>query len=103
LQRLIWVRVASVLRLTCFDFLHLPAFVSAKIAWSNPSSIETISGQSLSKFLVKNMRRRIEQQKDTTDLIIAGVEVSLWLGEQFAADLTRIFPNLNVSTVSANK
>jgi hypothetical protein len=49
------------------------------------------------------MQRRIAEQKDTTNLIIGGVEVSLWLGEQFAADLRRIFPNLNVSTVSANK
>ena len=30
-------------------------------------------------------------------------EVSLWLGEQFAADLALCFKHLNVKTVSANK
>jgi hypothetical protein len=73
------------------------------LAWSNPSSIERVAGDSLARSLIKSMQRRIAEQKDTTNLIIGGVEVSLWLGEQFAADLRRIFPNLNVSTVSANK
>lgn len=73
------------------------------LAWSNPQSVERVSGESLARNLVRSMQRRISEQKDTTDLIIGGVEVSLWLGEQFAADLRRIFPNLNVSTVSANK
>lgn len=73
------------------------------IAWSNPDSIERISGRSLCENLVKAMQRRISENKDTTDLLIGGVEVSLWLGEQLAADMRRIFPSLNVVTVSANK
>jgi hypothetical protein len=32
-----------------------------------------------------------------------GVEASLWVAEQFAADLRTIFPQLNILTVSANK
>jgi hypothetical protein len=77
--------------------------ISFFIAWSNQNSVERISGQSLAETLVRSMQRRMLEKKDTTDLIIGGVEVSLWLGEQFAADLRRIFPNLNISTVSANK
>lgn len=73
------------------------------VAWSNLNSVERISGKSLAENLVRSMQRRQLENKDTTDLIIGGVEVSLWLGEQFAADLRRIFPNLNVVTVSANK
>lgn len=34
---------------------------------------------------------------------LGGVEASLWVAEQFAADLRSIFPQLNVLTVSANK
>ena len=49
------------------------------------------------------MRRRLVHNQDTTDLLVSGVEASLWLAEQFAADLRRIFPHLNVSTISANK
>ncbi len=46
---------------------------------------------------------RVQQNQDVTDLIIGGVEVSLWVAEQWAADLRRIFPNLNVTTTSTNK
>jgi hypothetical protein len=49
------------------------------------------------------MLRRMEKNLDTTDLLIGGVEVSLWMAEQWAADLRAIFPQLNVVTVSANK
>jgi hypothetical protein len=72
------------------------------------------------------MKHRIETKTDSTDLIIGtsspsssspyplltllslpslsgGVEASLWVAEQFAADLRTIFPQLNILTVSANK
>jgi hypothetical protein len=86
------------------DIKDIPAVLSSiDNAWSNSKSRERVAGQSLAENLVKSMQRRMSNQKDTTDLIIGGVEVSLWLGEQLAADLRRIFPNLNVATVSANK
>jgi hypothetical protein len=72
-------------------------------AWSNSSSIEYITGKSLSENLVACMRQRLSSNSDTTDLLIGGVEISLWLAEQFAADLRSIFPSLNVLTASANK
>lgn len=40
---------------------------------------------------------------DCTDLLIGGVEASLWIAEQFATDLRMTFPSLNISTVSTNK
>jgi uncharacterized membrane protein len=49
------------------------------------------------------MQLRVQNNQDVTDLLIGGVEVSLWMAEQVAADLRRIFPNLNVSTTSSNK
>jgi hypothetical protein len=49
------------------------------------------------------MQRRVTHNQDSIDLLIAGVEASLWLAEQCAADLRRVFPYLNVSTISANK
>jgi len=36
------------------------------------------------------------------DVLILGVENSLWLGQQFAADLSRIFPLLDVTAMSSN-
>lgn len=49
------------------------------------------------------MQHRIIHNTDTVDLLLGGIECSLWVAEQFAADLRLIFPNLNVETVSSNK
>ena len=37
------------------------------------------------------------------DILITGCEVSLWVAEQFASDLSVIFPGLVVKALSANK
>ena len=37
------------------------------------------------------------------DILITGIEVSLWVGEQFASDLNLIFPGLNIKCISSNK
>ena len=37
------------------------------------------------------------------DILVTGCEVSLWLGEQFAADLSMMFKKLHVRTLSSNK
>ena len=39
----------------------------------------------------------------TVDVLVTGCEVSLWLGEQFASDLQKSFPNLNIKAISSNK
>ena len=39
----------------------------------------------------------------STDMVISGIEASLWVAEQFANDLQEIFPQLNIVTISANK
>lgn len=76
---------------------------SLSTAWSDRASPQRVAGHALALKLVECMRYRVLHSRDTIDLLIAGVEASLWLAEQFAADLRRIFPYLNVSTVSANK
>ncbi|XRB03994.1 glutamine amidotransferase type 2 domain-containing protein [Pycnococcus provasolii] len=43
------------------------------------------------------------KRHDEVDILITGAEVSLWMGEQFASDLTTCFKGLNVKTMSANK
>ena len=62
-----------------------------------------MAGRALSNQLVQSMQRRIKQHDDTTDLVIAGIEASVWLAEQFAADVRRFFPQLNVVCTSTNK
>lgn len=60
-------------------------------------------GNEFARLLIDCMRNRMQTKTDSTDLIIGGVEASLWVAEQFAADLRTIFPQLNIVTVSSNK
>lgn len=39
----------------------------------------------------------------SVDVLVTGCEVSLWLAEQFASDLSLVFPALDIKTLSANK
>ena len=58
---------------------------------------------------VNRLRQRMkmygggEQHDGSVDLLITGCEVSLWLGEQFAADVHLLWPKLRIVTLSANK
>ena len=36
------------------------------------------------------------------DVLVTGVEVSHWIGQQFVADLSRVFPMLNCVAISSN-
>jgi len=86
------------------DLEQVPAVLNAiDRAWLKRFSSQRVAGQSLSEHLCACMRRRLTTNLDTIDLLIGGIEASLWLAEQFAADLRRVFPYLNVSTVSSNK
>jgi hypothetical protein len=65
--------------------------------------VEKVVGNEFARLLINCMRNRMQTKTDSTDLIIGGVEASLWVAEQFAADLRTIFPQLNIVTVSSNK
>lgn len=86
------------------DLIETPSVLAAiDRAWEDKESIESIAGHDLAVHLVECMKRRLEFNLDTIDLIVTGVEVSLWTGEQWAADIRAIFPQLNIVAVSANK
>eukprot|EP01038_Epipyxis_sp_PR26KG_P007438 gene7438-10134_t len=72
-------------------------------AWRNPHSMQRIAGDDLANHLMKCMKRRMIAKRDTIDFLIVGVEVSLWVAEQWAADLRNVFPMLNIVTTSSNK
>mmetsp|Transcript_26378 Transcript_26378/g.36255 ORF Transcript_26378/g.36255 Transcript_26378/m.36255 type:complete len:1022 (+) Transcript_26378:670-3735(+) len=73
-------------------------------AWQNDSSSEVLSANALVQNLIRCMESRLRKSNlDTVDLIIVGVEASLWVAEQFAADLRVGLPELVIDTVSANK
>lgn len=86
------------------DLAITPAVLSTiDEAWKDPTSIESMASRSLCSQLVRNIQHRIKMKDDVTDFVVAGIEASVWLAEQFAADVRRIFPHLNVVCTSTNK
>lgn len=81
-------------------------------AWADPKSVETETANAFSDALFRCMRNRMSTSvrasasdrhlSDTLDLVIGGVEISLWIAEQWAADLRMLFPQLRVAAVSSN-
>jgi hypothetical protein len=89
--------------LCCIFSYSVPMYLSVYVAWLDPSSSQRVSGHCLAEHLVDCMKNRLRHNQDSIDLIIGGIEASLWLGEQFGADLGRVFPYLNIMTLSSNK
>jgi hypothetical protein len=69
------------------------------------TSLNRLTAYNLSRCL----RNRLEAHVNGTvhpraiDILLTGCEVSLWLAEQFASDLQKSFPALNIQAVSSNK
>ena len=88
------------------DLKDLPN-VLAKIQseWDNPTdSLNRMSAWTFTHLLRKRMKAHDDDTHDgSVDLLISGCEVSLWVGEQFATDLHRVFPKLKIVTLSSNK
>lgn len=73
---------------------------------SNAStSMNRLTAFSLSLCLRSRLKARVKGTipAQDIDILLTGCEVSLWLAEQFAADLKKSFPRLNVKAVSSNK
>jgi len=73
----------------------------------NTISFNRLTALHLSRSLVRRLdnlaRGTITRQAGTVDILLTGCEVSLWLAEQMASDLQKVFPKLNVMAVSSNK
>ena len=100
------------------DLRDIPRILSnIKNTWMDPTSFNRHSAEYLLNFLItkaKHLRAKQEKLKnlglDPTlaesrqiDLLITGVENSLWLGERFAQDLKMVFPLLSIKTLSSNQ
>ena len=78
------------------DLRVTPAVIEAiDHAWDNKKSVEYITADALCRRLVACMKRRIAERLDSTDLLIGGVEASLWVAEQWATDLRSGFITFN--------
>ena len=88
------------------DIADIPRVLSLlQSEWESPNeTYNRLSALTFTALLKKRMLLRDRGQHDgSVDLLVTGCEVSLWMGEQFAADLHRAFPKLNVVVISANK
>jgi hypothetical protein len=100
------------------DLGDIPGLLLAiKDDWINPASANRQSADYLASFLVAKASYLEEKQErllrmgldpslarsSHVDLLITGVENSLWVGEQFARDMAAIFPLLAVRTMSSNQ
>lgn len=99
------------------DIQDIPKVLKAiEASWSDPTSFNRQTADYLAELLIEKAKLWDQKQRATInikldrtayepslDLLITGVESSLWLGEQFAQDLTTFFPALSVRTLSSNQ
>ncbi|CAE7877802.1 unnamed protein product [Symbiodinium necroappetens] len=73
--------------------------------WDAGEGLNRITAWTLTRALNRRLREKAagKVSADAVDLLITGCEVSLWLGEQFAADLSLCFQHLVVKCISSNK
>ena len=100
-----------------YDIKDIPYVLKeVNAAWYDPSSFNRQSADYLAELLIEkakiweqkqqskiNIKLNREAYKQSLDLLITGVESSLWVGEQFAQDLLTLFPGLHVDTLSSNQ
>lgn len=84
------------------DISNIPR-VLAEIddCWQDRNSLNRVSAVTFANCIGALLKDRKKAGPDI-DVLIFGIENSLWLGQQFAADLARIFPCLNVVAMSSN-
>lgn len=100
------------------DILSIPALLSAiHDDWSNPGSANRRNAEVLAQLLITKAANLAEKEKllraagldeslsrsRHVDLLITGMENSLWLGQQFGVDLGNLMPRLTVRALSANE
>jgi hypothetical protein len=99
------------------DIREIPQVLAAIAeSWRDRDSFNRRSADYLAELLIKKAQNWDRRQQATidikldrtplnrsVDLLITGVESSLWLGERFAQDLVTLCPGLSVETRSANQ
>eukprot|EP00900_Chrysochromulina_parva_P025731 jgi/Chrpa1/7792/Chrysochromulina_OHIO_Genome00022035-RA len=84
--------IPGVLRMLQRDFADHQVSLNVPTAWTFASRVR------------RRLRRYERGEADgSVDVLITGCEASLWVGEQFASDLSLVFPRLKIVTLSANK
>ena len=90
------------------DLADIPRIVqNIQDDWNAPHgiSLNRLTAWHLGRRLKKRFQAREAGRltHNAVDVLVTGCEVSLWLGEQFAADLANVFKKLSVKCISSNK
>eukprot|EP00873_Tetraselmis_striata_P038273 jgi/Tetstr1/458537/TSEL_044940.t1 len=86
------------------DVAEIPSALAAlQRDWVSPGSLNRLSACSLGRDVLKKLADTNPKNNGRVDVLLTGCEVSLWLGEQFAADLHRVLPKLAIRAISSNK
>lgn len=94
-----------------------PILAEIRLSWQNSASLDRQSADRLVQLFCEKAGK-FEQKRQkmlragltghmqpspSVDLLVTGVENSLWLGERFTQDLKIVFPRLNVRVISSNE
>ena len=100
------------------DIAAIPALLATiHDDWSNPGSRNRQAAEAFAQLLIAKAANLADKAKvlkgaglddslaksRQVDLLITGVENSLWLGQQFGKDLSTLMPQLSVQVLSANE
>ena len=100
------------------DLQDIPQILQTiRSTWVDPASLNRQSAEYLLQLIIAKAQYLAEKQDKLktldlapalaesrhVDILITGVENSLWLGERFARDLKIIFPLLSIKALSANQ
>lgn len=84
------------------DLWKIPDLIrDIDFCWSDESSLNSRSAKHFADMLLQTARSA-DPTRQQVHLIVFGIENSLWLAQQFCADLTRMFPMLKAIAMSSN-
>ena len=100
------------------DNREIPAILEEiKLNWQNPKSLNCKTAEYIVQLICEKAQQfeqkrqqmmragltEMPRQLPTVDMLIVGVENSLWLGERFARDFKKLFPWFNIQSISSNE
>jgi len=82
------------------DIPHILRLIDS--TWLDQRSLNRQTSDCFVQSLLQLVGQPVAKGPRMIDVLITGMEASHWVGQQFAADLSRAFPSLNVAALSAN-
>ena len=91
-----------------FDISEIPKVLRAvRTSFAQPHTLNHACLRAFGRDVARRLALKSGKQQpsaaDALDVLVVGCEVSLWVGEQFASDLSAVQPSLRVRALSANK